>query len=341
MVSPVAPAVADCASMSAEGGKKAVVAAMTANLAIAIAKFVAWIFTGASSMLAEAIHSVADTSNQILLLLGGRSAAKEADELHPFGYGRSRYISAFMVAIILFSLGGLFALYEAYHKFHSWHAGEPDKLLESPLWWVPIVVLVFALIAEGRSLSVAVRESRPAKGRQSWARFIKTAKSPELPVILLEDLAALLGLVFALLGVSLAKLTHNGIFDVIGTALIGLLLIAVAVILAAETRSLLLGEAATPEQVVAIKDALTATDGVEQVIHLKTLHLGPEELLVAAKIGVDAGDSAQLVAQIIDRAEQAVRAAQPMVTACYLEPDVFRGDCQPAARPERPHAPSH
>lgn len=328
--------------MSAPGsGNKAVVAAMFANLAIAIAKFVAWLITGAASMLAEAIHSVADTSNQILLLVGAKKAEKEATELHPFGYGRQRYIMAFMVAIILFSLGGLFALYEAYHKFHEWHAGHPDSLLESKWWWVPIAVLTFAIIAEARSFSVAISESKKTKGSQSWGKFIRSAKAPELPVILLEDFAALLGLVFALFGVGLTKLTHNGIFDVIGTALIGTLLIIVAVVLAFETSSLLLGEGASPEEVVKIKDALTAAEGVNSLIHMKTLHLGPEELLVAAKIAVDPVDTAAEVADIIDAAERAVRAASPMVTAMYLEPDIFEADYTPDARPERPHAAGH
>lgn len=311
--------------MSSHGGTKAVIAAMAANAFIAATKFGAWALTGAASMLAEAVHSVADTGNQILLLAGGRSAKKEASEEHPFGYGRERYISAFLVSIILFSLGGLFALYEAYHKFEEVVGGHPNELLESSWWWVPVAVLVFAIIAEGFSFRTAITESRPLKGRQTWARFIKTAKSPELPVILLEDFAALLGLVFALIGVGMTLLTHNGIWDVVGTGLIGLLLIAVAVTLAIETRSLLLGEAASPEVVAGIRDTLGGAEGVQRVIHLKTLHLGPEEVLLAAKIGVEPTDSAVHVAQVIDNAEAEVRQRYPQVTALYLEPDIFRG----------------
>ncbi|HEX8486904.1 MAG TPA: cation transporter, partial [Propionibacteriaceae bacterium] len=227
--------------MSTDGGNKAVVAALTANLFIAATKFTAWALTGASSMLAEAIHSVADSGNQVLLLFGGKKAKREADAQHPFGYGRERYIYAFIVAIVLFSVGGLFALYEAYHKYHEVHAGEPNELIEGGYWWVPLVVLGAAIIAESFSFRTAIRESNKVRGKQSWSKFIRTAKAPELPVILLEDFAALLGLLFALLGVGLTLITGNGYFDVIGTAMIGLLLVAVAITLAAETKSLLLG----------------------------------------------------------------------------------------------------
>lgn len=308
--------------MSSHGGTKAVVAALVANGFIALTKFGAWALTGASSMLAEAVHSVADTGNQILLLTGGRSAQKEATAEHPFGYGRERYISAFLVSIILFSLGGLFALYEAFHKYEEIMGGHPNELLEGPLWWVPIVVLVAAIVAESFSFRTAIRESTPAKGGQTWGRFIRTAKSPELPVILLEDFAALLGLAFALLGVGLTLATHDGIWDVVGTAMIGLLLIAVAVTLAIETKSLLLGEAATPEAVARIRRALDGADGVDRVIHLKTLHLGPEEVLVAAKIAVEPTLAAARVAEVINNAEEAIRASEPSVTALYLEPDI-------------------
>lgn len=327
--------------MSTEGGNKAVVAALSANLFIAITKFGAWALTGASSMLAEAIHSVADSGNQALLLIGGKRAQRAATPEHPFGFGRDRYLYAFVVSIVLFSVGGLFALYEAYHKWHEIHLGHPDGLLESSWWWVPLVVLGLAIVAEGFSFRTAIRESCKTKGRQSWPRFIKAAKAPELPVVLLEDFAALLGLLFALFGVGLTLITHNGLFDVIGTAMIGLLLVAVAVTLAIETKSLLLGESASPESIASIEAALTSVDGVERIIHMKTLHLGPEEVLVAAKIGVNATSSAQTVADTIDAAEVAIREAEPMVTAVYLEPDIYHADYTPAPRPERPSAPSH
>ncbi len=311
--------------MSAHGGTKAVVAALLANAFIAVTKFGAWALTGASSMLAEGVHSVADTSNQLLLLRGGRGASREATEEHPFGYGRDRYISAFLVAIILFSLGGLFALYEAFHKFEEVHGGHPNELLEGPWWWVPLLVLVAAIVAEGFSFRTAIVESQPAKGRQSWIRFIRTAKAPELPVILLEDFAALIGLVLALIGVGMTLVTHNGYWDVAGTAMIGVLLICVAITLAVETKSLLLGEAASEQSVARISRALDAAEGVRRIIHIKTLHLGPEEVLVAAKIAVEPTDSAARVAAVIDNAEIEIRRAEPMVTLLYLEPDIDRG----------------
>ena len=327
--------------MSTEGGTKAVVAALTANLFIAVTKFGAWALTGASSMLAEAIHSVADSGNQALLLIGGKRATRAATPEHPFGFGRERYIYAFIVAIVLFTVGGLFALYEAYHKWHEIHEGHPNELLESSWWWVPLVVLGAAIIAESFSFRTAIVESSKTKGKQSWSRFVRSAKAPELPVILLEDFAALLGLIFALFGVGLTLITHNGIFDVIGTAMIGLLLVTVAITLAIETKSLLLGESASPEAIARIEAALTGVDGVERVIHMKTLHLGPEEVLLAAKIAVGATSTAQQVADTIDAAEVAVRTADPMVTALYLEPDIYHADYTPAERPKRPGAPAH
>jgi cation diffusion facilitator family transporter len=327
--------------VSAQGGTRAVVAALTANIFIALTKFAAWALTGASSMLAEAIHSVADSGNQVLLLIGGRRARRAATPQHPFGYGRERYVFGFIVAVVLFSVGGLFALYEAYHKYHEVHAGEPNLLLEGRWWWVPVVVLGAAIIAESLSFRTAIMESNKVRGKQNWSRFIRSAKAPELPVILLEDFAALLGLVFALFGVGMTLITRNGYYDVIGTAMIGLLLVAVAIVLAVETKSLLLGEAASREAVVRIEEAITGTAGVERLIHMKTMHLGPEEVLVAAKIGVSGSATAAEVAETIDRAEVNIRAAEPVVTALYLEPDIYDPNYVPAERPERPAAPSH
>lgn len=321
------------------GSNKAIVAALLANTVIAVLKFGGWALTGASSMLAEAIHSVADTGNQFLLLIGGKRAQKQATKEHPFGYGRERYVFAFMVAIVMFSIGGVFALYEAYHKLEDVLSGHHEDM--GRWWWVPIVILIGAIIAEGLSLRTAVRESDKARGRQRLSRYIRSAKAPELPVVLLEDSAAVIGLVFALLGVVLTKITGNGIFDVIGTALIGLLLVAVAITLAVETKSLLLGEAASPQSVAKVRAALTATDGVDRVIHMKTLHLGPEEILVAAKIAVSPGDTAARVAELINNAEVAIREAEPMVTSLYLEPDIYVEDYQPQERPDPPAAPAH
>ena len=301
------------------------VAALLANTGIALTKFLAFGLTQSSSMLAEAIHSVADSGNQLLLLLGGRKARKDATPEHPFGYGRERYIYSFIVSIVLFSVGGLFALYEAYHKWHDVH-DHPGDLgqLDGRWWWVPILVLGVAIGMEGLSFRTAIREANRNRGGASWPQFIRRAKAPELPVILLEDLAALTGLVFALLGVGLTLITKEPIFDVIGTALIGLLLVSVAVILAVETKSLLLGEAATPEAQTRIRAAIESSKGIEGVIHMKTLHLGPDELLVAAKIAVTATDSAADVARAIDAAEVAVRETEPAARVIYLEPDLRR-----------------
>jgi len=327
--------------MSTEGGTKAVVAALLANTGIAVMKFLAFFLTGASSMLAEGIHSVADSGNQVLLLLGGKRASREATPEHPFGFGRERYIYSFLVAIVLFSVGGLFALYEAYHKAHEVHEGLPNDLLEGKWWWVAIVVLVGAIIMEGFSFRTAIRESNRTRGKVSWVEFIRRAKSPELPVILLEDFAALIGLTFALLGVALSKLTGNGYFDVAGTALIGLLLVSVAVVLGIETKSLLLGEAASVEAQGRLRASLEGTEGVDRVIHMKTMHLGPEELLVAVKIGVARTARAADVARSIDAAERAMRAAEPTARVIYVEPDIYVEDYERDPRPETPAPAGH
>jgi cation diffusion facilitator family transporter len=304
------------AHVAANGGTKAIVAALAANLTIAVLKFVAFVLTLSSSMLAEAIHSVADSGNQLLLLLGGKRATKAASPEHPFGYGRERYIYAFIVSIVLFSVGGLFALYEAWGKIQHPHAIEGD------FWWVPLAVLVGAIVAESFSFRTAILESNPLRGKQSWAKFIRNAKQPELPVILLEDFGALVGLVFALLGVGLTLITGDGIWDALGTGMIGLLLVAIAIVLAVETKSLLLGESATSADVARIRTAIEA--GGTGIIHLKTLHLGPEELLVAAKISVGHADSGQDIAQAIDDAEARIREAVPIARVIYLEPDIER-----------------
>ncbi|MGZ4625324.1 MAG: cation diffusion facilitator family transporter, partial [Kineosporiaceae bacterium] len=291
--------------MSAEGGTRAIIAALAANLGIALTKFVAYLLTLSSSMLAESIHSVADSGNQILLLVGGRRASREADELHPFGYGRQRYVYAFLVSIVLFSVGGLFAIYEGIHK---WRAPEP---IEGRWWWVPLAVLVVAIGLESYSFRTAIAESNRSRGERSWVEFVRTAKAPELPVVLLEDAAALCGLVFALFGVGLTLVTGDGRWDALGTLLIGLLLVVVAVVLGIEMNSLIIGEAANADAVAAIRDALVG-GGVEGVIHMRTLHLGPEELLVAAKIAVRPSERADDVADAIDEAERRVRAAVPI-----------------------------
>lgn len=301
--------------MSASGGTRAIVAAFAANLGIAITKFIAWAFSGSSSMLAEGVHSLADSGNQLLLLLGGRQAKKQADKEHPFGYGRERYVYAFVVSIILFSVGGVFSLYEGVEKLTHPHP------LEN--WWLPLLVLVIAIGLESFSLRTAVHESRPHKKNLSWPQFIRRAKAPELPVVLLEDVAALTGLVFALLGVGLTVITGNGAFDAIGTLLIGLLLITVAVILGIETKSLLVGEGATDEDVAAIEQAILDGDEAERIIHMKTLYLGPDELLVGVKVAIYGEHRLADVAAAIDSIERRIRAAVPAARVIYIEPDVW------------------
>ncbi|WP_433889742.1 cation diffusion facilitator family transporter [Streptomyces sp. CA-111067] len=301
--------------MSTSGGTRAIVAALSANLAIAAAKFVAFAFSGSSSMLAEGVHSLADSGNQGLLLIGGKKAKRAATEEHPFGYGRERYIYAFLVSIVLFSVGGMFALYEGYEKVRHPHAIDH--------WYWPVGVLIFAILAEGSSFRTAVKESNHTRAGRSWPEFIRRAKAPELPVVLLEDFGALIGLALALIGVGLALATDDGVWDGVGTLCIGTLLITIALVLAVETKSLLLGESAGPESLTRIRDAVVDGDTVTGIIHMRTLHLGPEELLVAAKIAVQHDDTAAEIARAIDAAEERIRAAEPFARVIYLEPDVY------------------
>ncbi|MEO5878267.1 MAG: cation diffusion facilitator family transporter [Streptosporangiaceae bacterium] len=300
--------------MSAEGGNKAIVAALAANLGIAVSKFVAFVFTGSSSMLAESIHSIADSGNQGLLLLGRKRSERDRTPQHPFGYGRERYFYAFMVALVLFTVGAMFSLYEGIHKMQH-----PEEV-KAPIW--AFSVLIIAIVLESFSFRTAIQESNHVRGDQSWVEFIRRAKAPELPVVLLEDLAALIGLVLALVGITIAVLTGNGIWDGIGSVAIGLLLGLVAVILAIETKSLLLGEGAGPEVESQILDALESVEEVDHVIHLRTQYLGPEEMLVAAKIAVHHDDTAAEVAKGIDAAEARIREKFPVAKLIYLEPAI-------------------
>lgn len=301
--------------MSTEGGIRAVIAALVANLGIAASKFVAFAFTGSSSMLSEAIHSLADSGNQVLLLIGNRRSKQGADAQHNFGYGRRRYVYGFLVAIVLFLVGGLFSLYEGLHKWQH-----PEPLTD---WWIAIVVLLVAIALEAMSFRTALKEANRSRGRRSLARFVKDARQPELPVILLEDLGALVGLAFALIGVSLAVITSNGRFDALGAMAVGLLLVVIAIFLAVEMTAMLVGEAALPEEVAAIRAALESAGGVERVIHLRTVHVGPDELLVAAKIGIGRESTGAQIVRDIDAAERAVRTAVPTARYIFLEPDIF------------------
>jgi cation diffusion facilitator family transporter len=302
--------------MSASGGTRAIIAALAANAGIAVAKFVGFLVTGSSSMLAESVHSVADTANQGLLLLGGKRAARAATPEHPFGYGRDRYFYSFIVALMLFSLGSVFAIYEGIHKI------ENPGPLTSPL--VAVIILVVAILLESYSFRTAMHESRPLKGNGSWWQFIRQAKVPELPVVLLEDTGALIGLVLALAGVGLSVLTGEPVWDGIGTLCIGVLLGIIAVILIVEMKSLLIGEGAIPPVLSTIVRKIEEGEQVERVIHIKTQYLGPEEMLVAAKIALKPGLAVEAVATAIDEAEARIREAVPEARVIYLEPDLDR-----------------
>ena len=269
--------------------------------------------TGSSSLLAESIHSVADSSNQGLLVLGGRQAKAPPDQLHQFGHGRVRYFWAFVVAVVLFTLGGLFSVYEGYHKIRDPHE------IDSPA--VAIVILVLAAVFEGSALRTAVRHANPVRGKRTWRGYIRESRSPELPVLLLEDSGALLGLSFALLGVLLALVTGEPVFDGIGTLMIGLLLLCIAVVLAREMRSLLIGEAASPELQRSIEAEFEGTPGVRRVIHTLTQHLGPDEVLIAAKLEFEPQLTMSQLVDAINESERRVRVVAPNARI-YVEPDV-------------------
>ena len=301
--------------MASGGSIRAIVAALVANAGIATAKFIGFAITGSSSMLAEAVHSVADTSNQGLLLLGTRTAKRAPTEAHPFGYGRDRYFYSFVVALLLFSLGAVFALYEGTEKLRHPHE------LTSP--WVAVGILVVAIGLETFSFRTAIVESNKVRGNATWWQFIRQAKTPELPVVLLEDAGALFGLVFALAGVSLTMITGDPVWDAVGTLGIGILLAVIAVILIIEMKSLLIGEGANPAVLRTIVDELEV-GRIQRVIHIRTQYIGPEELLVAAKVALTPALSITDVASAIDEAESRVRAKVPDARLIYLEPDLDR-----------------
>jgi cation diffusion facilitator family transporter len=315
---------------------RAVLAALAANLGIAITKFVAALVSGSSSMLAEAVHSVADSGNQVLLLVGrGRSTRPASDE-HPFGFGRERYFYGFIVSVMLFTVGAVFSVYEGVHKITN-----PEEI-RSPL--VPLIVLAVSAVLEGFSLRTAIREANHVRGDRGWGTFIRRTKSPELPVVLLEDTAALIGLALAFTGVGLAVLTHNGRWDGVGSLAIGLLLGVAAAILAVEMKSLLIGESASADVQRRIIGALEDGPEIARVIHMRTVHMAPDSVLVAAKVAVRESDSAEQITAGIDTAERRVRAAVPIAKTIYLEPDIYRpiaaDESDPAIRAvQRSHSP--
>ena len=300
-----------------DGSKKAIAAAFVANLGIAVSKFVGFIITGSAGLAAESVHSLADTANQGLLFLGGTRAARARDDDHPFGHERERFFWAFVVALILFSMGGLFALYEGIQKLR--HPHETESMM------VAIVILSVAIVLEGFSLRTAVKETAHVKpAGQSYWQFIRAAKQPELPTVLMEDIAAQTGLVIALAGVLLGHYTHNPRWDAAGSVAIGVLLIAVAVILGIEMKSLLMGETASPENRTALSRALRGADHVRDVVYMHTEHVGPEVILVAAKVIFDPALHADQVSRAIDAAEEKMRAAVPHAKFIFIEPDTAR-----------------
>ena len=315
---------------------RAVVAAFAANLGIAVIKFVAFLLTGSASMLAESVHSVADTGNQVLLFVGRGRSARPASEEHPFGFGRERYFYGFVVSVMLFTVGAAFSVYDGIHKIIN-----PEEI-RSPL--IAFVVLALSFVLESFSLRTAIGEANKVRGGRNWGTFIRRSKAPELPVVLLEDLAALIGLTFAFAGVALSVLTGDGRWDGIGSLAIGLLLATAAAILAVEMKSLLIGESASPEVQRMIVDALEAGPELAQVIHMRTVHISPDSILVAAKVEVRDADTTAQVAAAIDTAERRVRSAVPIAKMIYLEPDIYRpadaDESDPAIRSvQRSHSP--
>jgi len=299
-----------------DGSRKAIIAAFFANLGISVAKFVGFLLTGSAGLLAESGHSIADTGNQGLLMFGSKRGKRPADRAHPFGYGPERYFWSFVVALVLFSMGGLFALYEGISKL-----GHPHEIDSAAIAYG---ILGLAIVLETYSLRTAVKEANHIRNGRSWWQFIRTAKAPELPVVLLEDVGAETGLLFALFGLTMAEVTGNPRWDAVGSIAIGLLLVAIAIILAAEMKGLLIGESASDEDLTAIEAALADSDTVNGVIHLRTMHLGPEQLLVAAKIEFDQSLTVPQLAAAIDDVEARLRAAVPTAQTVYIEPDIRR-----------------
>jgi cation diffusion facilitator family transporter len=300
-----------------EGSRRAIIAAFIANLGIAISKFVGFLLTRSAGLLAESVHSLADTGNQALLLLGSKRAKRPADRAHPFGYGPERYFWGFVVALVLFSMGGLFALYEGIEKLR--HPHEIESVA------VAFGILAVAIVLEGFSLATAVKEARHVKSPgTTWWSFIRTSKSPELPVVLLEDTGAQAGLVLAVFGLVMAEITGNPRWDAVGSIAIGVLLIVIAMVLGVEMKGLLIGEAATDADEAAVRASLGSAAGVNSIIHLRTMHLGPDSLLVAAKIDFDHSFTVEELARAIDDAEARLRAAVPTADMVFIEPDIRR-----------------
>lgn len=314
----------------AHGSKKVIYLALAANAGIALAKFVAFFITASASILAEAIHSVADTGNQVLLLWGMKRAAQPPDDLHPFGYKKESYFWSFIVAVMLFSMGGLFALYEGVHKLAELRAmdlaGESRPMTHPE---VAIGVLVFSILLEGFAWRGATKEINKLRGEESMMSFLRKSKSTEIIVIWLEDTGALVGLLLALTGIGLVLLTGNPYWDAYATIAIGVLLVVIAFLVARETKSLLIGEAASAEAQQTIRDLVAETEGVVRLMNMRTMQLGDDEFLAALKIHWEEGLTVDDVAARTNELERRIRATIPRARYVFVEADTY--DPQKAA----------
>jgi cation diffusion facilitator family transporter len=308
--------------MSSPGTTKTIVVAFATHSIDCALKFGGWWLTGSASLLSSAVHSIASITDQAALLTGSKLSGRKADERHPFGYARERYLFAFLVSLVVFTLGGLFALWQGYKKAMDVAAGHPGKLLTSHWWWVPIVILAGNLISQSFNFRSVRHTLNIKRGNKSWRRFIASAKEPEHPVVLLETIGSLTNNSLALTGIVLSVVTRNSYFDALGSALIGVGLVGISFMMLRKTWSMLIGEPSSRACLVRVRAVLAATDGVLSVRKLRTLHLGPNDLMVVAKIAVDSDKSADDVTSIIDRANAAIRRVEPAVTRLYLEPAV-------------------
>ena len=305
----------EAAALSAESAQRvAVLTALAANAAIAVAKFGAAAITGSSAMLAEAFHSSADSVNEGLLLVGARRSLRPADKRHPFGHARYRYLYAFLVSLTVFWLGGVLAVLEGIV-----HLGGGESLVD-PRW--AFGVLGIAAVLEGWSLRTTLRVGRPSKGALTWKRLIQVTRSPELIVVFLEDLGALIGIGIAGAGVALTTITGQGAWDAIASIAIGVLLATIGLVVNRETQSLLVGESARDEVVAAIREAIASTDGIDGVAELRTIHVGPEDLVIAAAVWVDPKRTARAITRSLSDARERVRDTTPLRTVISIEPRV-------------------
>ncbi len=291
---------------------KSIIYALTANFLIAIAKFVAAYITKSGSMLAEAIHSLVDSSNQVLLLLGLKKSKVPPSLEHPLGHGKSIYFWSFIVALILFSLGGVYAIYEGIHKFHN------PQAIESPL--IAIAVLVFAIIAEGFSLWGCIREVNKVRFKRSFLTWFKESRQSELLVVFGEDIAALAGLVFALIAVVLTMITGNPIFDAMGTIVIGVLLVIIAFFLGKEVKALLIGQGVEPHIRKEMQEHLNNNVEIELIYNFLSLQMG-DDVMVAVKAKMVESNSAEKLIEDINQCEARFKEKYPQVKWLFFEPD--------------------